>query len=194
MTPLSPELVAATERLRIGHPFDSGDAGGAADPPEASRRSREPRRARPRRRRQDPDRRRAARPARTMPMAPTTGPPSSPASPTPARLCRDEVFGPVLAVLPFDDEADVIRQSNDNSYGLACGIYTRDFPQGLAHRARHRHRHGLDQHLQAVLDLDAVRRHQGLRSRPRKGPRRHPCLDGAEVDLLRLEPSASPLG
>ncbi|AMN39262.1 aldehyde dehydrogenase [Rhodoplanes sp. Z2-YC6860] len=46
-----------------------------------------------------------------------------------ASLCRDEVFGPVLAVLPFDDEADLIRQCNDNSYGLACGIYTGDFPK-----------------------------------------------------------------
>ena len=44
-------------------------------------------------------------------------------------LCRDEVFGPVLAVLPFDDEAGLIRQANDNAYGLACGIYTRDFPK-----------------------------------------------------------------
>ena len=43
-----------------------------------------------------------------------------------ARLCRDEVFGPVLAVLPFDDENDVIAQANDNTYGLACGLYTRD--------------------------------------------------------------------
>jgi len=47
--------------------------------------------------------------------------------PNTARLCRDEVFGPVLAVLPFEDEEDVVAQSNDNSYGLACGIYTRDF-------------------------------------------------------------------
>ena len=44
-----------------------------------------------------------------------------------SRLCRDEVFGPVLAVLPFDREDDLIEQANDNSYGLACGIYTGDF-------------------------------------------------------------------
>ena len=46
-----------------------------------------------------------------------------------ARICREEIFGPVLVVLPFDDEADVVAQGNDNTYGLACGIWTRDFPK-----------------------------------------------------------------
>lgn len=49
--------------------------------------------------------------------------------PNTARICREEVFGPVLVALPFDDEADVIAQANDNEYGLACGIWTRDFPK-----------------------------------------------------------------
>lgn len=44
-----------------------------------------------------------------------------------ARACREEIFGPVLCVLPFDDESDVVRQANDSDYGLACGIWTRDF-------------------------------------------------------------------
>ena len=49
--------------------------------------------------------------------------------PNTSRLCREEVFGPVLAVLPFTDEADVMAQANDNEYGLACGLWTRDFPR-----------------------------------------------------------------
>ena len=45
------------------------------------------------------------------------------------RICREEVFGPVLVVMPFDSEAEVIALGNDNDYGLACGIWTRDFPR-----------------------------------------------------------------
>jgi betaine-aldehyde dehydrogenase len=44
-----------------------------------------------------------------------------------ARVCQEEIFGPVLVVLPFDDEADAIAQANDTVYGLACGIWTGDY-------------------------------------------------------------------
>lgn len=49
--------------------------------------------------------------------------------PNSATICREEVFGPVLVVLPFDGEADVVAQGNDSAYGLAAGIWTRDFPK-----------------------------------------------------------------
>lgn len=44
-----------------------------------------------------------------------------------ARVCQEEIFGPVLVTLPFDSDADLIEQANDSVYGLACGIWTEDF-------------------------------------------------------------------
>lgn len=46
--------------------------------------------------------------------------------PNSARTCQEEIFGPVLVALPFDDEDDLVEQANDSVYGLACGIWTRD--------------------------------------------------------------------
>jgi 5-carboxymethyl-2-hydroxymuconic-semialdehyde dehydrogenase len=42
------------------------------------------------------------------------------------RIAQEEIFGPVLTVLPFDDEADAIRIANDVRYGLAGYLWTGD--------------------------------------------------------------------
>lgn len=48
------------------------------------------------------------------------------------RIAKEEIFGPVLAVLPFDDEAEAIELANHTTYGLVAAVFTRDVAR--AHR------------------------------------------------------------
>jgi betaine-aldehyde dehydrogenase len=53
-------------------------------------------------------------------------------------ISRDEIYGPVVAVIPYDDESEAVAIANDSSYGLAGSVWTADPERGLtiARRAR----------------------------------------------------------
>lgn len=57
------------------------------------------------------------------------------------RIAREEIFGPVLTVVPFDGFEEGIRLANDNAYGLAAGVVTQNPAQ--AHKAARALRSGV---------------------------------------------------
>ena len=100
-------------------------------------------------------------------------------------IVREEIFGPVMTVLSFAEEDEVIARANDTEYGLAAGVFTRDLARGHRVIARLRSRHLLDQPLQRDADRTALRRRQALRPRPRERQGGDRALHPAEERLRR---------
>jgi betaine-aldehyde dehydrogenase len=57
------------------------------------------------------------------------------------KIVQDEIFGPVMAILGFDEEDEVIRRANATDYGLAAGLVTQDL--NTAHRVIHQLQAGI---------------------------------------------------
>ena len=84
-------------------------------------------------------------------------------------IAQEEIFGPVLAIMPYDDEDDAVRIANDTIYGLAGGVWSAD--EERAKRVARRIRTGqVEINGGGLQPARAVRRIQAVRPRPRARP------------------------
>ena len=75
-----------------------------------------------------------------------------------------------MVAAPFSDLDEIAAEANNTSYGLGAGIWTKDISKAHALAKKLRAGDGLDQLLQRVRRLPAVRRVQAVRLGPRDGP------------------------
>ncbi len=103
--------------------------------------------------------------------------------PADALILREETFGPVAAIVPFDTEEEVIARANDTEYGLVAYVHTRRSPADLPAGKGAAIRHGRGEPDQGHRCADPVRRHEAVGARARRraaGPR------GIHRDQVRL--------
>ncbi len=86
------------------------------------------------------------------------------------KVVKEEIFGPVVAAMPFDDPEEILPRANNSEYGLAAAVWTKDI--GKAHRtADAAFRYGLDQLLQHFRCSHAFWWLQAIGMGPRNGTR-----------------------
>ncbi len=83
------------------------------------------------------------------------------------RIFQEEIFGPVVSVTKFKDEAEALAIANDTLYGLGAGVWTRNGNTRLPHGPRDPGGPRLDQLLPRLSRARGVRRLQAVRHRPR---------------------------
>ena len=88
------------------------------------------------------------------------------------RAAREEIFGPVVAVIPFEDEEDAVRLANDTVYGLSGSIWTAERRPRPARRPPHRDRRPLHQLQHLRPGRHPLRRDEAVRRRARARPAR----------------------
>ena len=155
---------AAAAGYPPGDPFDEGTRLGPAGLGRAARPRARLHRDRHRRRR--PAGRRRPRTRRCRTAATSSRRPCSPTSTRTATVAQEEIFGPVLSIIPFDDDDEAVAIANNSRYGLAGGVWSADQDRALA-VARRMRTGAVDINGGGVQPAGPVRRLQAVRHRPR---------------------------